>query len=662
MDCQNQVCVGSNPNGQCNTTVTVTVADIDNRPKAGLFVYVYHDSTQVSLGPWRTDSAGVVKASVPPGDYRFRVSDGHNIHFSSDTNDCSVPTCTSDRITTAVPVTVILRSVSGIPLTRRFMYAFQGTTVTAFNPGITDSKGQAFPYVMGGSYRFRFSDGSRVYFSGNTDHCTVVPISIDPSGGCRTVVFTTPTEVSNLLATPDTVVAGASVNVSWSGYASSATAGDQLRLYVAGAPDSAFLAQHPTGGAASGIFAFPLSPTQAPDTYEARYYRSDGVLVTASNPFVVTASPCAGAADGTVCSAGTSCTGAGTCHAGVCTLTSPMGSCPVASDHSAAPADYRRDPPVAATGPSACVPGGSVSDPSGGEGNPVPMAVSVGVGGHVDTLRWGFVQQSPEFSTAPSSVVGSVSTCGSLLGGTRSLQIRRIHRPRAEDWVSSFGPAVFSNFDAKLAIRPQGGVQNTVVLFNPDSDAPPVTFAEVSAIDGDNTVDGRYSDTSSREYRSLTLLNAMGAPEPNPFNAIQAVATRQNGEQLTFEVINVQGTGATELQARLTALKDRNANALTVTYRFAASSTDTQLGGDRKKLWQINGRPPIPTMASATSSRRSIRGLSPKGPGSRPSTRTPAGTRSSPRPRRLTPPTPRSPSTRTPRPGRWRPRPIRSQE
>jgi RHS repeat-associated protein len=278
----------------------------------------------------------------------------------------------------------------------------------------------------------------------------------------------------------------------------------------------------------------------------------------------------------------------------------------VVSSHDATVSDYRGDISTPVAPPVPGVPAGPLTDPAGGEGNPMPIGTIALVGGRVDTLRWSFVQESADFSAATPPGTAGCAQCSPpgaamLGGGLWSLTLGRIHRPRAEAFVSSFGPSVFSSVDAKLTLRPNGiGNQNTIELFDPGSDAPPITFFELSSQDGDSAVDGQYHDNATRTYSSLKLYNSSGSVVADPFSAKSAIATRQSGEQVKFEIINVQGgSGATELQGRLVSVLDRNGNAIAVTYQFAASSTTTQLGGDRRKLWLVN-QVTDPHAASAT--------------------------------------------------------------
>ncbi|HEY0705844.1 MAG TPA: hypothetical protein VGG33_03560, partial [Polyangia bacterium] len=228
----------------------------------------------------------------------------------------------------------------------------------------------------------------------------------------------------------------------------------------------------------------------------------------------------------------------------------------------------------------ASIPVASFGDPTGGEGSTVPLGLSTVLGGRVDNVRWSFVQEGVDFSLTPPT-----NGSGLLSGGFDVLEVRRIHRPRAEGWTSSFGPGVFSPFDAKLAIRPSAiGSQSRIEFFDPSSDAPPIIFSELSAQDGDAVVDGRYRD-QTRTYASLTLLNASSTVVADTSLATRAVVSRFSGEKLVFDIIDTHTGGAPALYGRLTAAEDRSGNATTVQYVHPADASDSQLSGDRSRLW-----------------------------------------------------------------------------
>jgi RHS repeat-associated protein len=267
----------------------------------------------------------------------------------------------------------------------------------------------------------------------------------------------------------------------------------------------------------------------------------------------------------------------------------------VAGDHANAKVDYAGDLATSTAGPAPGVPAGVNMDPTGGEGVAMPLGITLDTGGHVDVLRWSFSQESVEFTAVvpPPQEIKPCPKCEpadpSLLGGgLPGLHLERIHRPRAEAWTSSFGPGVFTNFDAQLSLEPQTNPSdNKIVLFDPESEAPAITFLELSAQDGDTIVDGNYHD-ATRRFASLVLYNASGGVEPSPAAAVRATATRQTGDLIKFDIINVNAPTATPRQGRLTAFEDRNGNAIAVTYDFTPSATDTQLGNDRKKLWLVD--------------------------------------------------------------------------
>ena len=258
-----------------------------------------------------------------------------------------------------------------------------------------------------------------------------------------------------------------------------------------------------------------------------------------------------------------------------------------ASSHDPPAVDFRAEPPIVGVPLPPGVPAGPLTDPSAGEGNPVPLGMIRNIGGdRVDVARLSFVHEALDYSPGGSgtAIDGGLST-----GGRRRLEVKRIHRPRATTWVSSFGHGVFSNFDAKLRIRPNNvSNQREIQFFDPELDASPITFYEVSAQDGDLSNDGRYHDPASRSFESLVLLTNSGALQPDPNLAVYAVLTSHSGGKLRFEVIDSLPTNTNELQARLTAIEDRNGNSISITYQFPASATDEALGNDRTKLWHIH--------------------------------------------------------------------------
>jgi hypothetical protein len=82
-----------------STLALVTVVDSSGKPISGLTVVAYNGSTSTS-NTGVTDSTGLAKVWVPPGSYRFGVTDAGVTTYSSVDNRCQVPgICTAVTIT-----------------------------------------------------------------------------------------------------------------------------------------------------------------------------------------------------------------------------------------------------------------------------------------------------------------------------------------------------------------------------------------------------------------------------------------------------------------------------------------------------------------------------------------------------------------------------------
>jgi RHS repeat-associated protein len=259
-------------------------------------------------------------------------------------------------------------------------------------------------------------------------------------------------------------------------------------------------------------------------------------------------------------------------------------------NHNLSRLDYRLEPtPLLITtvpGPAETVP-----DAAGGEASGAPRTVSC-VGSRVDNLRWSFTQDSSDFASGPDGADCPSCGCG-VIGKQPSLQIRRYHRPRLEPLASSFGPGVFSNFDARVTFYKLGiDAHPNAVVFDPESDGQQTTLFERSAADSDSQDDGIFRDSETRVYRRLVLYNATtpssSARVSSAAQAVLAVLEKHDGGAIWFELVGTQTGAPDQIEGRPIAYLDRNGKKLTVTYQFARTATDATLGYDRTQLWKIS--------------------------------------------------------------------------
>jgi RHS repeat-associated protein len=262
-------------------------------------------------------------------------------------------------------------------------------------------------------------------------------------------------------------------------------------------------------------------------------------------------------------------------------------------NHNAPRIDFRREPlPVLRASGLASVSAGG-TDASGGELPVRPSTVSC-VGSRVDDLRWSYTQDSIDLSTGPDGPDCVSCGCGaaaSVAGKLPSLQLRRYHRPRLEHMVSSLGPGVFTNFDAKLTFHAVGvDGQPNAVLFDPETDAPPSTFFERSSEDGDDLNDGILRDKEVRGHRRLVLYNGSSPSAPRASSASSAtlaVLEKHDGGAVWFELMRTNPGNPDQVDGRPVAYVDRNGNRFNVAYQYPRTATDEQLAFDRSQLWKM---------------------------------------------------------------------------
>jgi RHS repeat-associated protein len=262
-------------------------------------------------------------------------------------------------------------------------------------------------------------------------------------------------------------------------------------------------------------------------------------------------------------------------------------------NHNAPRIDYRHESPTLMRLAEAPGPRGLVTDATNGEALVMPATQSC-VGSRVDDLRWSFSQESVDFTTGsdgPDSPGRGCRGLATLAKKLPSLQLVRYHRPRLEHMVSSFGPGVFSNFDARMTFHAVGvdGHPNAV-LFNPETDAPAVTFFDRSVVEGDDVDDGHMHDTETRTYGDLDLYALVGTawqPVASVAQATRIVVSRRDGGGLYFEPIATNPGDPGQIEGRPTGVFDANGNMFEIGYQFPRDASDQTLGFDRSQLWKI---------------------------------------------------------------------------
>ena len=166
------------------TDVSISVTDSSGAPQAALPVYAFTGTTYTGFNGI-TNELGIVTLKLPEGSYRFRADKNKEQFFSSTTDTCTTPACTSAAIT--VPqfdnVIITVTNSAGQPQADLPVYAFNGVTYTGYH-AVTDADGHAELLLREGSYRFRADLNGLQYFSAAENHCTVM--------GCQSASITVP--------------------------------------------------------------------------------------------------------------------------------------------------------------------------------------------------------------------------------------------------------------------------------------------------------------------------------------------------------------------------------------------------------------------------------------------------------------------------------------
>ncbi|MFZ6029544.1 MAG: carboxypeptidase regulatory-like domain-containing protein [Chloroflexota bacterium] len=153
--------------------VVVTVLDTDGNPQSGLSVYAFDGATYTNYSK-TTNANGEAAFTLPQGSYRFRADRNGTQFWSgadgSSANHCTLPGCTTARVTVSVPVAITVLDTNGNPQSGLAVYAFDGVTYTNYSK-TTNASGQAIFTLPQGSYRFRVDRSGQQYWSGASNHC-----------------------------------------------------------------------------------------------------------------------------------------------------------------------------------------------------------------------------------------------------------------------------------------------------------------------------------------------------------------------------------------------------------------------------------------------------------------------------------------------------------
>jgi hypothetical protein len=144
--------------------LTVTVLDTDGVAQSGLKVYAFSGGVVVG-GSKVTDVNGQVVFSPPIGSYRFDAQSNGGNFWSSTSDNCTVPGCTSASVTVTKPLTVTVLDTGGIAQPGLSVSAYSGITAVG-SAKTTDVNGQAVFTLPAGGYTFRVTKSGLYYWSG----------------------------------------------------------------------------------------------------------------------------------------------------------------------------------------------------------------------------------------------------------------------------------------------------------------------------------------------------------------------------------------------------------------------------------------------------------------------------------------------------------------
>ena len=220
-----------------------------------------------------------------------------------------------------------------------------------------------------------------------------------------------------------------------------------------------------------------------------------------------------------------------------------------------------------------------LSDPSlptscGYTSCPQPVAQITPLTSRVENPQLSHIHTATDYQ--PAGGAAGCGPCGASTGGggglTTDIRLDRIHRYADFTRPGSFGPGVFSNLDLGLTLWNHG---ESGEIWDPSAASPiPLTRIEI----------GRYADQKRSAIASLVLHAADGTTVVEADAAVTATATQHDGTTWVFELIQAGLGGDADRQGRLTAIRDRAGNQVTIAYAFPADAPDAVLGARSRLL------------------------------------------------------------------------------
>lgn len=162
------------------------------------------------------------------------------------------------------------------------------------------------------------------------------------------------------------------------------------------------------------------------------------------------------------------------------------------------------------------------------------------------------------------------------------LHLRRVHRPRDQDLIGSFGPGIFLEYDLRGFLY-QGATSTAdrIEVFDPRN-----RFS----LDLQHQGSGRYTHGSHGLIKEAQLYSdaAMTTTTASIASAVRLKVSGFDGATWAFEVFSPLGAEATYREARPLTQKDANGHGITWTYQHPITATAAQLGHDARALWTVD--------------------------------------------------------------------------